>query len=39
MLVLGGGRERTEEDWHVLLAHTGLEVELIEDGLIQARCP
>jgi hypothetical protein len=38
MLVLGGGRERTEEDWRGLLAPAGLEVDSIEDGLIQARC-
>jgi hypothetical protein len=39
MLVLGGGRERTEEEWRGLLARNGLEVDSIEDGLIQARCP
>ena len=39
MLVLSAGRERTEEEWRVLLARTGLEVNSIEDGLIQARCP
>ena len=39
MLVLTGGRERTEEEWRALLARAGLEVLSIEDGLIQARCP
>jgi hypothetical protein len=38
MLVLSGGRERTEEEWRGLLARTSLEVDSIEDGLIQARC-
>jgi 2,7-dihydroxy-5-methyl-1-naphthoate 7-O-methyltransferase len=39
MLVLTGGRERTEEEWRALLARAGLAVVSIEDGLIQARCP
>jgi hypothetical protein len=38
MLVLQGGRERTESDWHALLDHAGFRMERIEDGLIQARC-
>lgn len=38
MLVLAGGRERTEEDWRALLDATGFEPVTIEDGLIQARC-
>jgi len=37
MLVLGG-RERTEEDWRALLEAAGFTVESVEDGLIQARC-
>lgn len=39
MLVLAGGRERTESDWWTLLDSVGLEVGQIEDGLIVARCP
>jgi hypothetical protein len=39
MLFLSGGRERTEEEWRVLLAYTGLQMVAVEDGLIQARCP
>ena len=38
MLVLAGGRERTEADWRDLLGSTGFDVEQIESGLIQARC-
>jgi SAM-dependent methyltransferase len=39
MLVLAGGRERTEPEWRVLLERAGLEPVRVEDGLIQARCP
>jgi hypothetical protein len=39
MLVLAGGRERTEREWRALLEGAGLRVECIEDGLIEARCP
>jgi O-methyltransferase domain len=39
MLVLSGGRERTEEEWRRLLERAGLAAVSIEDGLIQARCP
>jgi len=39
MLVLAGGRERTESEWRSLLEGAGLHVERIEDGLIEARCP
>jgi hypothetical protein len=39
MLVLAGGRERTEPEWRALLENAGLRVERIEDGLIEARCP
>jgi hypothetical protein len=38
MLVLVGGRERTEREWRELLGSTGFDVEQIESGLIQARC-
>jgi O-methyltransferase domain len=38
MLVLAGGRERTEPDWRSLLEDAGFEPVAIEDGLIQARC-
>ena len=38
MLVLAGGRERTEAEWRRLLGSTGFDVEQIESGLIQARC-
>jgi O-methyltransferase/methyltransferase family protein len=37
MLVLGG-RERTEAEWRTLLAEAGFEATSIEDGLIQAVC-
>ena len=39
MLVLAGGRERTESQWRALVEAAGLHVDDIEDGLIQARCP
>jgi hypothetical protein len=39
MLVLSGGRERSEEEWRRLFDATGLEAVSIEDGLLQARCP
>jgi O-methyltransferase domain len=38
MLVLAGGRERTELEWRALLDAAGCELDRIEDGLIQARC-
>jgi SAM-dependent methyltransferase len=38
MLVLAGGRERTESEWRRLIESAGLRVEQIDDGLIQARC-
>ena len=38
MLVLAGGRERTEPQWHALLVAGGFEPVSIENGLIQARC-
>jgi hypothetical protein len=37
MLVLGG-RERTEPEWHALLGDTGFEITSTEDGLVQAAC-
>ena len=39
MLVLAGGRERTEAEWRRLLEGAGLEPVRIEDGLVEARCP
>ena len=39
MLVLSGGRERTEAEWRGLLDGAGLELVAVADGLIQARCP
>jgi O-methyltransferase domain len=39
MLVLAGGRERTEPEWRALLEGAGLQPIRIEDGLIEARCP
>jgi O-methyltransferase len=39
MLVLGGGRERTESQWQALLESSGLVPVRIDDGLIEARCP
>jgi hypothetical protein len=38
MLVLAGGRERTEPEWRALLERSGLEPVSVEDGLIEARC-
>ncbi len=38
MLVLAGGRERTEPEWRALLDGAGWEPVRIEDGLIEARC-
>jgi hypothetical protein len=38
MLVLAGGRERTENEWRALLEDSGFEPVSIENGLIQARC-
>jgi hypothetical protein len=38
MLVLAGGRERTEPEWRRLLESAGFRVDQIEDRLIQARC-
>jgi hypothetical protein len=38
MLVLAGGRERTEGEWRALLEGAGFEPVAIEDGLIEARC-
>jgi hypothetical protein len=38
MLVLAGGRERTEREWQELLEGAGLRAERIADGLIEARC-
>ena len=37
MLVLGG-RERTEAEWRALLPAAGFEITSIEDGLIEAAC-
>jgi hypothetical protein len=39
MLVIAGGRERTEGQWKELLEQAELELVALEDGLIQARCP
>ena len=38
MLVLAGGRERTEPEWRALLVAGGFEPVSIENGLIEARC-
>lgn len=38
MLVLAGGRERTEPEWRSLLEDTGFDPVSIEDRLIQATC-
>jgi hypothetical protein len=38
MLVLAGGRERTEAGWRALIGGAGFEVDEIEEGLIQATC-
>ena len=39
MLVIAGGRERTEPEWSALLEGAGFEPVRIEDGLVEARCP
>ena len=39
MLVLAGGRERTEPEWRALLDRAGLEPVRIDDRLVEARCP
>ena len=39
MLVLAGGRERTEPEWRRLIEGAGLEVVSVESGLSEARCP
>jgi SAM-dependent methyltransferase len=39
MLVLSGGRERTEAEWRALLERAGLTAVRIEDGLIEATVP
>jgi len=38
MLVLLRGRERTEEEWRLLLAQSDFDVVSISDGMIEARC-
>ena len=38
MLVLAGGRERTDHDWRSLLEAADFEPTSIEDGLVQATC-
>jgi SAM-dependent methyltransferase len=38
MLVLAGGRERTELEWQKLIERAGFEPLSVEDGLIEARC-
>lgn len=38
MLVLAGGRERSEPEWRSLLEGAGFEPVAIEDGLLQATC-
>ena len=38
MLVLAGGRERTEREWRALLTGGGFEAVRVENGLIEARC-
>jgi O-methyltransferase domain/Dimerisation domain len=38
MLVLAGGRERTDPQWRRLLEGADFEPIAVEDGLIQARC-
>jgi hypothetical protein len=39
MLVIAGGRERTEPEWRALLEGSGFEPVRIENGMIEARCP
>jgi hypothetical protein len=38
MLLLAGGRERTEREWRALLEGAGFEPVAIDDGLVEARC-
>jgi hypothetical protein len=37
MLVIAGGRERTAEQWHLLLGNAGWTATRIEPGMIEAR--
>jgi hypothetical protein len=37
MLVLIGGKERTDSEWRALLAAAGFDVSQMSDGLIEAR--
>jgi len=39
MLVIAGGRERTEAEWRALVEGAGLRVDAVEDALVQASCP
>ncbi|MFN2471897.1 MAG: methyltransferase [Gaiellaceae bacterium] len=36
MLLVAGGRERKEDEWHTLLAGAGFRAQRLEDGLIEA---
>jgi O-methyltransferase domain len=38
MLVIAGGRERTEAEWRELVEGAALRIDAIEDGLVQASC-
>ncbi len=38
MLLIAGGRERTEHEWRALVEAAGLRVDAIGDALIQASC-
>ncbi len=38
LMLVFGGRERTEPEWRALLEGAGFGIDQIEDGLIQARC-
>jgi hypothetical protein len=38
MLVIAGGRDRDEAQWHELLERGGWRVERIGENVIEARC-
>ena len=38
LMLIFGGKERTEPEWQTLLEGTGFGIDEIEDGLIQASC-
>jgi SAM-dependent methyltransferase len=39
LMLMIGGRERTEPEWHALVGAAGLRLDALRDGLIEATCP